>query len=80
MYLLFLVFFFFIFFFFMKFELMLMLVSLEMVFMFMVFSVVFGGGILWLGLTLLCVSACEGALGVSFLVVLNMCNMGFFQK
>nr|YP_009040170.1 NADH dehydrogenase subunit 4L [Botrylloides violaceus]CCO25702.1 NADH dehydrogenase subunit 4L [Botrylloides violaceus] len=80
MYLLFLLFFLFFFFFFMKFELMMLLVSLEVVFMFIVFSVIFSSGMLWLGMVLLCLSACEGVMGVTFLVVLNMCQMGFFQK
>nr|YP_008083003.1 NADH dehydrogenase subunit 4L [Botrylloides nigrum]CCO25782.1 NADH dehydrogenase subunit 4L [Botrylloides nigrum] len=80
MYLLFLVCFFFVFFFFMKFELMFLLVCLEMIFMFIVFSVSMGMGVVWLGLVLLCISACEGVLGVTFLVVLNMYYMGFFQK
>nr|YP_009029821.1 NADH dehydrogenase subunit 4L [Botrylloides leachii]CCO25715.1 NADH dehydrogenase subunit 4L [Botrylloides leachii]CDM98943.1 NADH dehydrogenase subunit 4L [Botrylloides leachii] len=80
MYLLMLVSFFFVFFFFMKFELMLLLVCLEMIFMFVIFSVATSMGVVWLGLVLLCVSACEGVLGVTFLVVLNMYYMGFFQK
>nr|CCO25676.1 NADH dehydrogenase subunit 4L [Botryllus schlosseri] len=71
---------FFFLFFFLKFELMLLLVALELIFMLLIFCVISSGGSLWLGLILLSVSVCEGVLGVTFLVSLNMYSMGTVMK
>nr|CAA6675012.1 NADH dehydrogenase subunit 4L [Botryllus gaiae] len=72
--------FFFLLFFFLKFELMLLLVALELIFMMLIFCVISLGGSLWLGLVLLSLSVCEGVLGVTFLVSLNMYSMGMTIK
>jgi len=74
------IFVFFIIFFFFKLELMFLLVSLEIVFIVMVLLVVLLINSQWLGLVLLSVSACEGVLGITFLVSINIYSSGRLIK
>nr|QNO34179.1 NADH dehydrogenase subunit 4L [Halocynthia hilgendorfi ssp. n. KRK-2020] len=70
--------FFFFFLMFYEFELVIVLLSLEFMFLICLFYIVGFGMVDWFGLFFLSFSACEGAIGIGFLLFFNKKQYGLY--